>query len=252
MRFGSALAIFVGGVLGATTLAGFGTAVLKASPGPSPLAVRDIPAPYLIAYRAASDAFDLGPDGWSYLAAIGKIESDHGRSTAAGVRSGQNSHGCCAGPMQIHNGFGAGAGTWGVYKVDGDHDGRADIYDPDDAVATAAQLPSGERRTGRLARAVFAYNHAGWYVADVIRQAADYRAQAASPASAPDRRSRSQRRLARAGPRIPGRAVRSAHRRRRRATSSGLPAAPDRLLRRRSARARRRAPSRTCHRRRSS
>ena len=35
-------------------------------------------------------AFDLGPDGWSYLAAIGKIESDHGRSSAPGVHSGQN------------------------------------------------------------------------------------------------------------------------------------------------------------------
>ena len=181
MRFGSALAIFVGGVLGATTLAGFGTAVLKASPGPSPLAVRDIPAPYLIAYRAASAAFDLGPDGWSYLAAIGKIESDHGRSTAAGVRSGQNSHGCCAGPMQIHNGFGAGTGTWGVYKVDGDHDGRADIYDPDDAVATAANYLRASGGPADWRAAAYAYNHAGWYVADVIRQAAEYRAQAVSP-----------------------------------------------------------------------
>ena len=41
--------------------------------------------------------------------------------------------------MQIDNGGGSGAGTWGAYAVDGDGDGRTDIYDPDDAIAAAAR-----------------------------------------------------------------------------------------------------------------
>jgi hypothetical protein len=181
VRFGSALTVFVGGILGATMLAGFGGTVLKDSPAAPPFTVAEIPAPYLVAYRAASDAFELGSDGWSYLAAIGKIESDHGRSSASGVHTGQNSHGCCAGPMQIHNGFGAGTGTWGVYKVDGDLDGRTDIYDPDDAAATAANYLRASGAPEDWRAAAYAYNHAHWYVADVVRQAADYRAQAAAP-----------------------------------------------------------------------
>jgi hypothetical protein len=79
---------------------------------------RDSPA-YLAAYERAAARFKLGSEGWSILAGIGEVESDHGRSTAAGVSSGQNFLGCCAGPMQIHNGYGAGTGTWGAYAVDG-------------------------------------------------------------------------------------------------------------------------------------
>ena len=125
--------------------------------------------------------FELEADGWSYLAAIGKIESDHGRSTAPGVHSGQNSHGCCAGPMQIHNGFGSGGGTWGAYKVDGDGDGRLDIYDADDAVATAAHYLRAAGAPGDWRAALFAYNHAGWYVDQVLEQAAEYRRAAELP-----------------------------------------------------------------------
>jgi hypothetical protein len=85
--------------------------------------------------------------------------------------------------MQIHNGFGAGTGTWGGFKVDGDADGRTSIYDPEDAIATAAAYlrASGAPRDWRAA--VFAYNHAGWYVDRVSEQAAAYRrAAVAGPA----------------------------------------------------------------------
>ena len=151
-----------------------------APPGAGP-PVSDIPLEYLAAYRSASARFALEPDGWSYLAAIGKVESDHGRSTVPGVQSGQNAHGCCAGPMQIHNGFGSGGGTWGQYKTDGDGDRRLDIYDVDDAVATAASYlgAAGAPRDWRAA--LFAYNHAGWYVDQVAEQAAEYRRAAQLP-----------------------------------------------------------------------
>jgi hypothetical protein len=78
--------------------------------------------------------------------------------------------------MQIHNGFGSRGGRWGAYKTDGDGDGRLDIYDPDDAIATAARYLTGAGAPTDWRRALFAYNHASWYVDEVERQAAVYRA----------------------------------------------------------------------------
>jgi hypothetical protein len=65
--------------------------------------------------------------------------------------------------------------TWDSYGVDGDHDGRASPYDPADAVAAAARYlrASGAPRDYRAA--LFAYNHAGWYVNEVLAKAAQYR-----------------------------------------------------------------------------
>jgi hypothetical protein len=181
-RAGVFMAVLITGVMASSVAVGLAGAVLGAPSG-SATAISDIPGEYLTAYRAAAEEFSLGADGWSYLAAIGKIESDHGRSTAPGVSSGQNAHGCCAGPMQIHNGFGSGGATWGAFKVDGDHDGHADIYDPDDAAATAARYLEASGAPSDWRAAIFAYNHAGWYVDDVVRQAAEYRAQASAPAT---------------------------------------------------------------------
>jgi hypothetical protein len=42
-------------------------------------------AEFLVAYQRAAARFELGPGGWSFLAGIGKVESDHGRSSAWGV-----------------------------------------------------------------------------------------------------------------------------------------------------------------------
>jgi len=95
------------------------------------------------------------------LAAIGKVESNHGRSTAPGVTSGANSAGA-AGPMEI--GIGGKAGnTFAGYAVDADG-GGADVYNPADAVFTAANYlcRNGAARGAEVAKAVFAYNHADW------------------------------------------------------------------------------------------
>ena len=78
---------------------------------------------------------------WSVLAAIGSIETDHGRSRAPGVRSGVNRHGCCAGPMQFNTRDGPPS-TWQRYGVDGNHDGTTDVYDPEDAIAVGRPLPA--------------------------------------------------------------------------------------------------------------
>jgi hypothetical protein len=132
---------------------------------PSSQAQRDIPAAYLPLYQAAADSCPGLP--WSVLAAIGKVESDHGRSPAPGVTSGANFAGA-AGPMQI--GVGGKAGnTFAGYAVDADG-GGADVYNPADAIFTAANYlcQNGGGEGGDLSRAVFAYNHADWYVTKVL------------------------------------------------------------------------------------
>jgi hypothetical protein len=137
---------------------------------PSALALRDIPPVYLSAYESAGKQYGLG---WEYVAAIGKIETDHGRSPAAGVRSGLNAAGCCAGPMQF-NVIGS-ASTWDRYAHDGNGDGHKDVYDPADAIPAAADYLQASGAPADWDRAIFAYNHASWYVADVKRQAQLYR-----------------------------------------------------------------------------
>jgi len=102
------------------------------------------------------------------LAAIGKVETNHGRLQAPGVTSGANFAGA-AGPMQI--GIGGKAGnTFGAYAVDGDGDGISNVYNPADAIFTAASYlcRNGGGKGGDLSRAVFAYNHADWYVTAMI------------------------------------------------------------------------------------
>jgi len=102
---------------------------------------------------------------WQVLAAIGQIESGHGRNV------GPSSAGAL-GPMQFM------PATWAWAGVDGDGDGKADIMNPYDAVPAAAlylcraganQGPQG------LYDAIFSYNHADWYVKEVLDLAARYR-----------------------------------------------------------------------------
>jgi hypothetical protein len=135
---------------------------------PSRAALADIPEDYLKLYVAAGSRLGVG---WEYLAAIGAVESDHGRLRAGGVRDGANSAGA-AGPMQFLG------STWASYGVDGDGDGRRDVYDPADAIPSTAAYLRASGAPDDYGRALFAYNHAGWYVADVQERAADYRGAA--------------------------------------------------------------------------
>ena len=135
---------------------------------PSRAALADIPRDYLRLYVRAGSESGVG---WEYLAAIGAVESNHGRLAAAGVGSGTNYAGA-AGPMQFIG------STWETHGVDGDGDGRRDVYDPADAIPAAAAYLRATGAPEDYGRALFAYNHAGWYVADVQERAADYRGDA--------------------------------------------------------------------------
>lgn len=157
-------------------IAGAITAVLASSSSdPSQSAVADIPPRYLQLYQTTGQT--CGVD-WAILAAIGKVESDHGRSREPGVTSGSNSAGA-AGPMQIGIG-GAAGNSWGTYGRDGNKDHKKDVYDPEDAIPGACAYLKGNGAPKDIRRAIFAYNHAGWYVDKVLSIADSYRAAAAA------------------------------------------------------------------------
>jgi hypothetical protein len=153
--------------------------------GASDAALADIPPDYLARYVTAAGTCPAL--SWQVLAGIGKIESDHGRSAAPGVRAGLNRFGCCAGPMQFNltNGPPSTWDTWGTGV-------RAHVYDPTHAIPAAARKLCGDGlahptriRTdpcpqvlgsAALHRALKRYNNACWYVHEVITLAGRYTA----------------------------------------------------------------------------
>jgi hypothetical protein len=140
-------------------------------PRPSRIALADIPAGYLRLYRQA--ARRCPGLSWAVLAAIGKLESDHGRARLAGVRSGWNAAGA-AGPMQFGIGRGRAGNAWARYGGDLDRDGHPSVYDPGDAIPAAARYLCDHGAPRRLDAALYGYNHSWAYVARVKRLARGY------------------------------------------------------------------------------
>jgi Transglycosylase SLT domain len=138
---------------------------------PSTHALTDIPPGYLTLYRKAAQTCP-GLD-WSILAAIGKIETNHGRSRLPGVRDGENVAGA-GGPMQfLKNTFNRVVSHHPPPPGGASPPSR---YNPHDAIYTAAAYlcDSGARHGRDLRGALFAYNHAEWYVTQVLTQAQHY------------------------------------------------------------------------------
>ena len=118
----------------------------------SALARREIPAQYLRLYQQAAQRYGLD---WAILAGIGKVECDHGRDPDPScTQEGAVNSAGAGGPMQFI------ASTWARYGVDGDGDGRADRWDPADAIYSAANYLRASGAPSDYERAIFAYNHA--------------------------------------------------------------------------------------------
>jgi soluble lytic murein transglycosylase-like protein len=126
-------------------------------PTPSRAAVADIPTGYLRLYRQAGARYRIP---WPVLAAIGKVESDHGRSRLPGVRSGSNGAGAC-GPMQLG-------------CVPGSRAGNSRPHDPAAAIPAAARYLVDHGARHHLDRALYAYNHSWTYVAKIKQLARRY------------------------------------------------------------------------------
>lgn len=135
--------------------------------GVSARALAEISPSYLALYRQAAARYRLD---WAVLAGIGKVECDHGRDPDPScTREGSVNAAGAGGPAQFL------ASTWSAYGVDGDGDGRADRWDPADAIFSMANYLHASGAPGDYRKAIFAYNHAGWYVVEVERWASLYR-----------------------------------------------------------------------------
>jgi murein DD-endopeptidase MepM/ murein hydrolase activator NlpD len=97
---------------------------------------------------------------WQVLGAINKVESNFGQNM------GPSSAGA-VGWMQFM------PSTWDRWGTDADGDGVANPWDPEDAVYSAARYLAAAGAHSDISRAVFAYNHAQWYVDEILSLAAD-------------------------------------------------------------------------------
>jgi hypothetical protein len=133
-----------------------------ATPGPARIGVPNffidkfrIPPFLLPLYQAAGMEYGVR---WEILAAINEIETDYGRNlniSSAGA----------LGWMQFM------PATWAAYGVDANRDGHKDPFNPVDAIFAAARYLAAAGAQTDIRRAVFAYNHANWYVDSVLMRA---------------------------------------------------------------------------------
>jgi Transglycosylase SLT domain len=127
----------------------------------SSCAAAGVPPILIPIYQRASDAYGLGPQGPAVLAGINEIE------TAFGTNLNISSAGA-EGWMQFM------PSTWATYGVDANGDGVRDPYNPEDAIFAAASYLSAAGMPADTYGAIYAYNHADWYVAEVLANANCY------------------------------------------------------------------------------
>jgi hypothetical protein len=103
-------------------------------------------------YQAAGIEYGVR---WEVLAGINEIESNYGRDLSVSSAG-------ALGWMQFM------PGTWKTYGVDANGDGKADPYNPADAIFAAARYLKAAGAQSNLRQSIFAYNHATWYVDSVM------------------------------------------------------------------------------------
>jgi len=133
--------------------------------GPAPIGVPnfvidsfEIPPFLLPIYQACGTEYGIP---WEVLASINKIE------TGFGTNLNVSSAGAL-GWMQFL------PSSWEAFGVDANGDGRKDPYNPVDAICAAANYLELAGGSENLYDAIFAYNHADWYVQEVLLYARAY------------------------------------------------------------------------------
>jgi hypothetical protein len=133
--------------------------------GPAPIGVPnpvidafEIPPFLLPIYQSCGTEYGIP---WQVLASINKIE------TAFGTNLNVSSAGAMGWMQFIPS-------SWAAYGVDANEDGRKDPYNPVDAICAAARYLRAAGAQEDLRRAIFAYNHADWYVDEVMLGAQQY------------------------------------------------------------------------------
>jgi membrane-bound lytic murein transglycosylase B len=135
---------------------------------PSSLALDAIPPLYLHLYEAAAARYGLD---WTILAGIGTVECDNGRDPAPSCTvQGALNYAGAGGPAQFL------VSTWQRYGVTPTGTGTPNMWNPADAIFSMANYLRASGAPGDYARAIFAYNHALWYVNEVLSWAERYRA----------------------------------------------------------------------------
>jgi murein DD-endopeptidase MepM/ murein hydrolase activator NlpD len=139
--------------------------VTVADIGPAPIGVPNfvidqftIPPFLLPIYQACGTQYGVP---WEVLASINRIE------TAFGTNLNVSSAGALGWMQFIPS-------SWEAYGVDANNDGRKDPYNPVDAICAAANYLEAAGAKEDLAQAIFAYNHADWYVDEVLLYARQY------------------------------------------------------------------------------
>ena len=136
-----------------------------ATPNPSPFGPPsfmvgqfEIPPFLLPIYQACGSQYGIP---WEVLASINKIETAFGTNLNLSTAGAE-------GWMQFM------PSTWQTWGVDANGDGRKDPYNPVDAICAAARYLQASGGDTDLRRAIFAYNHASWYVDEVLMAARQY------------------------------------------------------------------------------
>ncbi len=128
-----------------------------------------VPPVLIPIFRRAAASYGLGPQGPAVLAGINEVE------TGFGTNLNLSSVGA-EGWMQFM------PETWATYGVDANGDGIKDPYNPEDAIFAAASYLSAAGMPADTYGAIYAYNHADWYVSEVLANAGCYAKEVGDPA----------------------------------------------------------------------
>ena len=133
--------------------------------GPAPIGVPnfiidsfEIPPFLLPIYQACGTEYGIP---WEVLASINKIETGFGTNLNVSTAGAM-------GWMQFL------PSSWEAFGVDANGDGKKDPYNPVDAICAAASYLEIAGAKKNLYDAIFAYNHADWYVQEVLLYARAY------------------------------------------------------------------------------